>query len=463
MNILWLLVIAWRYILQADITIQNPHDDDFYILPEGFQDAHPGDILKYREIPPKLSSLFFPIEVKKVWQFVISSEDSFGNPTAFISTIIEPYNSDPSKVLSYQTFEDAANLTCSPSFGMRYGAPPEIFTTQMEMTFIVLALKHGYFVNSPDYEGLSSAFMAGRRSGKHILDSIRAVLKSENITGIKSDAKVGLWGYSAGAISTGWAAVIQSTYAPELKPNLLGAAIGGFAPDFASMAKYLDGTFLSGLIPAALFGIANEYPIFGDIIAEHVNPKLAKDLQLGNSLCATPAALYYMAGNFLKGKDSFFPAGPDLLEHKVFKKILEANSISRIKNVPDIPMLVYNGQLDQVVPIQDVRDIYSKWCNNGIESLEYTEDMLNGHFSGIVFSAPAAWTWLQERFHGKEPVKGCSKTVRYFNLFYPNASYASKAYWGGIYDSMVKNKIGPNNHTTSMADFLKSRLFRLLF
>ncbi|EGW34614.1 secretory lipase 3 [Spathaspora passalidarum NRRL Y-27907] len=460
MNILWFIVIVWRYLLQADITIANPHYDDFYTLPEGFDDAKPGDILKYREVPPKLASLFFPVEVKKVWQLVICSQDTFGNPTAFLSTIIEPYNADPSKVVSYQTFEDSANLTCSPSFGIRYGAPPDTFTTQMEMTFIVLALKHGYFVNSPDYEGFNSAFMVGRRSGQATLDSIRATLRSENITGIKPDAKVALWGYSAGAVVTAWASVLQPSYAPDLKPHLVGAAIGGFAPDFISMAKTLDGTFLSGLIPAALYGIANEYPVVHDIIDQHANPKLMSELRLGNTLCATPAALYYMAGNFMKGNEPFFLQGDAFLEHEVIKEILEDNSINRFQTIPEIPMFLYNGQLDQVIPIEDVRGIYSYWCDKGIESLEYAEDMLNGHFSGILFSAPAAWTWLENRFQGKEPVKGCSRTVRYFNLFYPNSSYATKSYMGGLVDLLMQNKIGPdfNNSSPRLTDILKNKL-----
>ena len=72
----------------------------------------------------------------------------------------------------------------------------------------------------PDYEGPKASFTAGKQCGQSTLDSIRAVLKTTNVTGIQ-DAKVAMWGYCGGTVATGWAAALQEpTYAKELKSNL---------------------------------------------------------------------------------------------------------------------------------------------------------------------------------------------------------------------------------------------------
>ena len=165
-----------------------------FTAPAGFKAAKPGDILKTRKSPNKPSSLYAPVEVQNSWQLLVRSEDSFGNPNAFVTTIIQPKNADPSKVVSYQNWEDASNINCSPSYGLQLGAPLSTILTQLDMTFIVPPLKSGYYVVLPDYEGPKSTFGVGRQSGKATLDSIKAVLKTKDFSGINDDAKVVLWG-----------------------------------------------------------------------------------------------------------------------------------------------------------------------------------------------------------------------------------------------------------------------------
>ena len=120
---------------------------------------------------------------------------------------------------------------------MQYGAPWSTVATQIDMALMVPMLKQGYYVVSPDYEGPKSTFTVGRQSGKATLDSIRAILKSNKFTGIKSDAKVAMWGYSGGSLASGWAAALQPKYAPELKKNLIGAALGGFVTNITATAE----------------------------------------------------------------------------------------------------------------------------------------------------------------------------------------------------------------------------------
>ncbi|MFC7614914.1 lipase family protein [Actinokineospora soli] len=69
---------------------------------------------------------------------------------------------------------------------------------------------------------------------------------------------VGLWGYSGGALASGWAAELAPTYAPELP--IAGVAAGGIPADFAPAARIMDGGPFSGLALAGITGLMREYP-----------------------------------------------------------------------------------------------------------------------------------------------------------------------------------------------------------
>ena len=60
------------------------------------------------------------------------------------------------------------------------------------------------------------------------------------------------------------------------------------------------------------------------------------------------------------------------------------------------------------------------WCDWGIESLEFAEDLLTGHLAETFTGAPAALAWIDARFDGKTPIQGCLHTTRLTNLLYPN-------------------------------------------
>ncbi|KAG7663847.1 uncharacterized protein J8A68_002595 [[Candida] subhashii] len=154
--------------------IEPPSKDDFYIPPEGFEYSNLGDILNVRMVINQIGNVF-PAGVKNIWQVLVRSQDSFENPNAIVTTIVEPYNADPTKIVSYQTFEDAANINCSPSYTLRYGTTPTI-ATFVEMQMISMILESGYYLVIPDYEGPKSAFAVGGQSSNAILDSIRAVV-----------------------------------------------------------------------------------------------------------------------------------------------------------------------------------------------------------------------------------------------------------------------------------------------
>lgn len=426
------------------IGLKPPSKDSFYSPPVGFATAKPGDILKIRNTPSAPSSLYLPIVVKNAWQLLIRSEDSFGNPNAFVATLIQPLNANPSKLVSYQSWEDASHIDCSPSYGMQFKSPATTVTTQIDMTLIVPLLQNGYYVIIPDYEGPKSTFTVGRQSGKATLNSIRAALQTGAFSGIKKTAKVALWGYSGGSLATGWAISLQLKYAPELKENLIGAAVGGFATNITAVAEAVDGTVFSGFIPLALNGLANEYPDFKKRLYGEVKLSARSTMEKGSQNCLAASLVGYPMSQYFTGQNRAFEKGWGLLQDEVFNKTIEDNLLLKLDKtyLPQVPVLIYHGTIDEIIPIKDANAQYQIWCDRGIQSLEFAEDLLAGHLTETFTGAPAALSWIDARFSGKPVVNGCQRTIRSSNVLYPGISITIRIYFEGISKTIFGVNLG---------------------
>ncbi|KAI5959849.1 uncharacterized protein KGF55_005081 [Candida pseudojiufengensis] len=210
-----LLIIVYYLLLASVSAIKSnkkpikPSEDNFYNAPKGFKSAEPGTILKKRHVPNKLTNIFTPIKVKDAWQIMVRSENSFNEPNVIVATIIKPFNADPKKLVSYQTFEDSISPDCAPSYAIQFKSNIKTFTTQFEMFNINILLKQGYYVVIPDYQGPDASYTAGKQSGYAVLNSIIATLDSGKFTGINPKARTIMWGYSGGSLASGWAAMLQ--------------------------------------------------------------------------------------------------------------------------------------------------------------------------------------------------------------------------------------------------------------
>ncbi|EMG49582.1 Lipase 1 [Candida maltosa Xu316] len=452
--LIFLLLSIISPILASPIAPTPPSEDPFYSPPAGYENAKNGEILKLRKTPHQLSSLVFPAEIKNSWQLLVKSEDQFGNDTAIVTTIIEPYNADPSKLLSYQTFEDSASVDCATSYGLQYGAPLGTIAIRGEMTFIVDALKNGYYVNVPDHNGPKATWTVGKQSGHATLDAIQAALKSGNETGIDEKAEVALWGFSGGSLASAWAASLQEEYAPALDGQLIGAALGGFFTNLTALLEITDGALFAGFIPNLLNGLGNGYPEFRERLDDRIGANASAVLHDDLDYCAAAAIASFYYDEFFTGPKRLFADGFGVLDDPYVSEVLHNNSIVTWgkESVPKIPIFVYHGTLDSVCPIKDVRVVYQNWCDWGIESFEFAEALASGHNTETIIGAPAALTWLEARFNGVEPVKGCQHTTRLINALYPNVSSATYDYYMGLYDVLVGDEIGPdvNSDNSSM-------------
>lgn len=416
---LWLSVSLALFIKRP----LTPSKDPFYEVPDDVSDYELGEIINWRPTPVPVRMIYFRWNIKNAWQLLVRSEDSFGRPTAFVTTILEPYNADPSKVLSYQTFEDSASIDCSPSYSLLYGASMTTVRLQIEMAIVNVGLSKNWYVAIPDYEGPKSAFGAGYQSGKATIDGIRAALNSSHITGIAKDAKAGLFGYSGGTIACGWAAQLQPKYAPELTKRIVGAAFGGFLTNFTDTAIALDRTSAVGIVVAALNGMLQEYPHLEPVFNKEIDSDRLEDFYKAKHLCLLQQPKAYGYSNLFTCEDPWMPKGEAFFDVPELNQVITNNTVAMDKKhgVPQIPLFIFQGEKDEVVDLRQPQRAYDNWCAWGAPSIEFATSQSTGHVLEGVTGFGAAFAWLVRMWDGESPVQGCHQTSRQTNLLYPGA------------------------------------------
>lgn len=436
-----------------------PLKDDFYLPPKGFENANLGDILRFRKAPAPIKSIYFPVDIANTWQVLIRSQDVNEDPKAIMATIFEPHNANSSQLVAYQVAEDAASEDCAPSYAFIDGGGFGTIASKAEMFLIQTALDQGYYVVAPDYEGPNGAFTDGALSGYSTLDAIKAALNSGNITGIDNNAQVVLWGYSGGTIASGWAAFLQPNYAPSLTNNLIGCAIGGWVTNITSVAEAVDGTLFVGLTFNAIAGLTKSYGFLKDYIKSQIVLSKYNRFVDAYDYCLVTSILSYAYQNVFSGFNMYSSSGWNILKDDRVVKMLEANTIAEGNNteIPEIPVFVYHGELDNIAPFAQAERAYDNWCDEGISSLEFSVSETTGHITEVIEGSGAALAWIKARFEGKEPVKGCKRTERITNLFYPGALGSVGDLLGAAVDNIFGFDIGPNGENIDVkgGEFVK--------
>lgn len=457
------IILLVSLVIGAPVEPTKPSEDDFYKPPDGFEDAEPGTILKMRNTPFRISSVYFPVNIANSWQMLVRTQDALGNASTVVSTIFEPFNANRSRLLSYQIAEDAANIDCSPSYSFMGGGGIGTLEAKLEMFYIQTALDQGYYVVSPDYEGPISGFTVGKLSGYSTLDSIKAALKTTNATNIKSDADVVLWGYSGGTIASGWAAGLQPHYAEELTPNLKGAALGGWVTNITATAEIIEGTIFAGLTANAIAGLTHQYPELKQFVHHAIDSDRLSKFDDASNICLINSIFEFAYTDYFSGPNRYTQLGWDIFDDEIVKTVINENTLGIEENEdikPEIPIFVYHGVLDEIVPYKDSIRVYDVWCDggDGMNSFEFASSNSTGHILEFIEGLGAALKWIQDRFEGKPPVDGCQMTSRTTNVLYPGALTQYYDFAKALGDNILGTKIGPIDSETILEGLKKQNV-----
>jgi hypothetical protein len=418
MGALFVLAAAvWLALLASVARAAAPPSQDPFYRYEGSRrlaKIAPGTVLKSRTLSAHLAGIPEPVTAV---QLLYRSTGATGKPTVNVtSVLLPPLPLGPPTVLSYQSFYDSLNNEDEPSYAISGGLTLGGLIPNSESLVISPALLAGETVVVADTEGENADLAAGPEYGLNTIDSLRAALSS-SATGLAGAHKIGLIGYSGGAIATEWAAELAPSYAPELDSKIVGAAFGGTFVDPDHNLHYIEGSLeWSGVIPIGLIGIARAYHInltrYMSAYGRELNTKL-QHASIVEVLARYPGLTWAQLAS---------PRYPTPESVPPFVKVAN-RLIMGSRGTPTAPLFIgqgAGGELegtpgnkpgigpgDGVMIAGDVRSLAREYCARGA-TLQYEEYEHLGHVAAAAQWLPEAYLWLTARFGGTPAPQNCA-------------------------------------------------------
>ena len=413
------------------------NEDPFNQPPEGYESAPLGTILRSRSISDVTFLHLNDYNIDAAHQLLYRTSDAFNNATVTTTTVLVPHNADTSKVLSYQTEYDSANTNCAPSVAFQEGSNLTSILPDAELLLMGVALNKGWIVVSSDYEGPNAAFTAGMMAGHGVLDSLRAVLNSADITGVQNDATVLMWGYSGGSLATGWAAQMAPSYAPDL--NITAAALGGTVPNLLNVLYSVNGAPNAGLIIEGTVGLCNQYPELREYAYSAMLPEHVADFDSARTGCFIDVRLKYQNEDIF----SYFKDPTGWINAPVAQNTLNENLMGN--STPSIPLYIYKALNDSVSPVNDTDLLVKNWCNRGV-NIQYAQDEQASHRSLLLTGSSAAMAWLEDRMNGA-PLSSdsCSTEQTASTLLSVDAVEVLGETVVGAFQALLGEEVGPDS------------------
>jgi hypothetical protein len=377
----------------------TPDKDTFYTAPSPGPGV-PGSIIRSRPsvftMDPITNS---PVAGVTSWQVVYRSENAANAAIAVSGTVLVPTAAwtgpGARPLISWGVGTRGLGDQCAPSYTLSTGG-------DYEATVINDALKKGWAVAVSDMEGLGTPGMhtyeVGRSQGKAMLNMARAAERLPG-TGLSASTPLGLWGYSQGGTTAGWAAELAPTYAPEL--NLKGVAAGGVPADLNAVAQFLDGGPAVAFALLAAVGYDAAYPELK--LGGYLNAEGKKWLASSQSLClASIDGVGALGGTAFHHLSDYTTTNP--LPTPAWQARLSENKLGSGK--PTVPVFQYHAQLDEIVAYDQADALHKAWCAKGVK-LTWKPLLIAEHASGMVEGEGDALTFLADRFAGKAATTNC--------------------------------------------------------
>jgi hypothetical protein len=392
-----------------------PHDDqEFYQVPASFDlnAAAPGTVLREREIDYHVATLPTPV---RVTQILYATTNVRGEIEENVTSVLHPPGAASGNVVSYQSFYDSLNPLDNPSRIIAGNQSLGGLITTGETALIAPALLAGHAVVIADIQGKDANFASGPGYGTATLDSLRAAIASASAP-VRQDSRIGLLGYSGGAIGTNWAAILVSEYAPELQSQIVGAAQGGLLVNPVNNLGYAgDGPLWSGVVGMALAGLTRAYDVDTSQYLNEHGQRVVEDVR---NLSIVEALGRYPNLRWADIARPEFPTPQDAPE--LMNVIRQINMGTRSQST--IPMFVFEGAGgflegtppggagvgpgDGVMVAGDVRTLMRDYCAVGAQ-IEYREYPWLSHGMTAVPWLIEGYHWLEGRLRGVPATNNC--------------------------------------------------------
>src|SRR5271170_6201846 len=202
--IVGLFLLSWGLMAAPGAqAIPTPAQDPFYAYQGATPLASiaPGTVLKTRTLWYHVVGIPLPIQTI---QLLYRSTGQLGQPTVNVTSVLEPLvRSSAPNVVAYESLYDSLNPNDEPSYEIAGGLSLGGLVPAFESVLVAPELLAGDVVVIADTEGEGADFADGPEYGMYTLDSLRAALHSP-LTGLQHATKIGILGYSGGAIGAEW-------------------------------------------------------------------------------------------------------------------------------------------------------------------------------------------------------------------------------------------------------------------
>lgn len=375
-----------------------------------------GDVLATRTLSYHIRGMAMPV---RAIQLIYRTTDARLRPELNVASILLSPNGNHRTAVAYQSFYDSLDPADGPSRAIAGVVTRGGAVNDAEGVALATLLLQGHDVIVADIEGPRAVFAVGPAYGMATLDAIRAALRSP-ATGLGPRTRIGLIGYSGGAIATNWAAALAPGYAPEIDRRIVGAAEGGVLVAPAHNLRYIDGSSKwAGVSAMAVIGVARAY---GIDMAPYLNRHGVKTFSAMSQAPIGDVTDHY-PGLTWRGlmRPSF--ADPDSVVPVA--RAMRALNLGSAPT-PTMPMFIGQGSGrfvegtlgnkpgigpgDGVMVSGDVRALAYQYCRNGNRAITYQQYADQGHTQVVAVWLPAALGWLGDRLAGL-PVAGNCRDI----------------------------------------------------
>lgn len=364
--------------------------DSFYNTPENVPSEH-GILLKKEEFNKDIP------KNAKAWRILYTTTRENGKTGVASAIVVTPTISEGAKpIVSYSHGTIGVVPGCAPSI------VEEQFPNGSARELLEQSITNEWVFVSSDYIGLGTKgphpFLIGEGEAYSSLDAIKA---AQQLTDIKTNNEVIIWGHSQGGHAALWSGIVAPKYTPEL--NVLGVAALSPASDLVGLVQNAQNTAIGKILSS--FIVSSYSDTYSDVsFNDVVKPQarlLTKDI---SSRC-------------LSGKKTLVSAveAEKLIKGSIFKNDpAEGNFGKRlIQNTPTqkitYPLFIGQGKADDLVLPQIQNKFVKNMCKAGQE-LEYKTYENRGHLEVLAKDSPLISDligWTQDRLDKNPQVSNC--------------------------------------------------------
>lgn len=331
---------------------------------------------------------FDTAEPFKAWRLSYHSRGADNRDIAVTGLLVTPNRPPPPGGFPLITWGHPTTGTadaCAPS---RRGVASLPFPEEV--------VEAGWAIVATDYEGLGTAdphpYLVGASEGHTMLDAARAA--SQVDAGVTASSPVVIWGFSQGGHAAAFAAELAPAYAPDLA--IAGAVIAAPVSDVAHFARRAEGRADQiGVLVTIVGSFAKTYPRLDP--ATVFTPEVVGQLGELEQRCIGDI------NTFFNRPVATTLAAPATGQPEFARRFAE-NQAGQVD--PRVPVLVLQGDRDDIVDPADTRAFVDRWCSLGATVRTVVKPDV-GHG---VFGPDPVVDWTRERLAGTTAPDDCPAT-----------------------------------------------------